>query len=224
MSIPAALPPTPRGSSLEALVAAVSEIYERVAREQRAFLEGAASRGATLACPPGCGSCCEPFVPDILPAEAAFIAAWLLENEAGLAARAAAWTDEARPASPPCPFFRRESPSAHCSIYPARPLVCRLFGAAGTRDREGRASFRPCARMELAGYPPVGSERKTMTGTELDLVFGSAPPLMADHASALVALCPSEASGRSPIFEALPAALARVSLHLSLAEAALGRA
>jgi len=224
MKIPAALPSTPRGSSLEALVAAVAEIYERVGEDQRSFLEGAAARGAALACPAGCGSCCEPFVPDILPAEAAFIAAWLLENERDLASRAAAWTAEDRPSTPPCPFFRRDVPSAPCAIYPARPLVCRLFGAAGVRDREGRASFRPCAHMQLSGYPPIGSPRSTMSGSELELFFGSAPPIMADHASALVALYPSEVSERSPIIEALPTALARHCLRLSLAQAVLERA
>jgi uncharacterized protein len=224
MSVPAALPPTPRGSSQEALVASVADIYARLGSEQLAFLAGAAERGAPLSCPARCGSCCEGFVPDLLPAEAEFLAAWLLDKEPGLAREAAAWTPATRSSAPPCPFLRLEDPSAHCSIYPARPLVCRLFAAAGVRDKEGRTSFRPCSRMELAGYPSVGSERPSIVGAELERQFGAEPPVMTDHAARLVALCPSDATERALIVEALPAALAKLSLHLSLAEAAIDRA
>jgi uncharacterized protein len=223
MSIPDPLSSTPRGSSLEGIVASVVEIYARVHRDQAAFLSSARSRGSPLACPSGCGSCCEPFVPDILPPEASLIAAWLLESEPGLAREVASWTRADRPAAPPCPFLRRADDRARCAIYPVRPLVCRLFGAAGVRDRDGRASFRPCAHMSLADYPPAGRDRPSMGAAELDGRFGSAPPVMADYSAELAALCPSEALDRSAIVEALPAALARVGLALSLAEGARDR-
>jgi len=217
MSIPKRLPATPRGSSLESLVADVAALYERIEADQKAFLEGAAARGAILDCPSGCGACCEPFVPDLLPPEAAFMAAWLLDSAPELAREAAAWTAADRAAVPPCPFLREEK-KARCAIYPARPLVCRLFGAAGVSDREGHASFRPCAHMPLAGYPPIGESRPTITGTELVRAFGSEPPLMASYAAELTSLSPSLASHRRLIVEALPPALARVALSLSLAE------
>jgi uncharacterized protein len=218
MSIPKQLPTTPRGSSLEGLVAGVAAIYTRIESDQRAFLASAAARGAALACPSGCGSCCEAFVPDLLPPEAVYLAAWLLESAPELARDASDWTLADRHAPPPCPFLLRSSSGARCAIYPARPLVCRLFGAAGVRDREGRASFRPCAHMPLEGYPPVGAERPTITGTELVRGFGSEPPLMAGYAAELAALSPSQAAQRSLIVEALPSALARVALSLSLAQ------
>lgn len=219
----APLPETPPGSSLEDLVAMVAEIYERIEGDQRVFLSGAAARGAALECPSGCGSCCEPFVPDILPPEAVFIAAWLLESAPDLAREAAAWTAADRPTAPPCPFFRRSAKGAACAIYPARPMVCRLFGAAGVRDREGRASFRPCAHMPLADYPRIGADRPSMTDAELTRKFGSEPPVMADYAAELAAICPSEAAGRAMIFEALPMALSRVALSLSLAQGSFDR-
>ena len=91
MSTPDTLPSTPSGSLLEAIIAATGGIYARIDRDQRAFLSGAAALGSALECPPGCGSCCEPFVPDILPSEAAIIAAWLLESAPELAQETAAW-------------------------------------------------------------------------------------------------------------------------------------
>jgi uncharacterized protein len=218
MSVPDAVPKSPRGSSLEKTIAGVHSVYSRVEGDQRGFLESAASRRSPLACPPGCGSCCEAFVPDILPAEAAFMAAWLLEREPLLAAQAASWTKGILPSAPPCPFMRPGNDGGHCAVYQARPLVCRLFAAAGTRDKEGRTSFRPCAHMPLAGYPAVGSGRPTLAGEELARAFGAEPPVMADYSAALSALSPSEAGSRSLLLEALPAAIARVALALSLAE------
>jgi hypothetical protein len=78
--------------------------------------------------------------------------------------------------------------------------------------------------MPLAGYPPVGQDRPVLSGGELLRVFGSAPPIMADYASALTALCPSDSAERTLLVEALPLALARVGLSLSLAEGATDRA
>lgn len=223
MSLPSRIPSSPRGSSLESLIAATAATYARMEAEQNAFLAAAAGRGSPLACPSGCGSCCEPFVPDVLPTEAAYIAAWLLENEPALAERAAAWAGAGPPSVPPCPFLRRSGREARCAIYPARPLVCRLFGAAAVRDREGRASFRPCARMPLPGRPPLGRERRPMSGADLVREFGAAPPVMADYAAELASLRPAEAAERALLVEALPSALRRVGLSLSLAEDARDR-
>jgi hypothetical protein len=32
----------------------------------------------------------------------------------------------------------------HCSVYAARPLICRLFGACAYQDKNGSAVFRRC--------------------------------------------------------------------------------
>jgi uncharacterized protein len=213
----------PEDSLLRGIISVVERIYAEIEGDQRAFLEAAAASGAPLVCPPGCGSCCEPFVPDILPAEAAYAAAWLLGHEPELAAEAATWGSDP-PAAPPCPFYRKASLEAHCAIYPARFLICRLFCAAGMRDKEGNPSFKPCAHMSLAGYPGLGEERPIIVGDDLIRLFGVAPPIMADYSAELVALCPSDAGDRVTVVEALPKALARVGLSLSLAHAASDRA
>jgi uncharacterized protein len=215
-------PSPPEDSHLGGIISIVERIYAEIERDQRAFLEAAAANDTPLACPPGCGLCCEPFVPDVLPAEAAYAAAWLLGHKPELAAEAAAWENDP-PSAPPCPFYRKASPEAHCAIYPARFLICRLFCAAGMHDREGNPSFKPCAHMSLAGYPGLGEERPIIAGDDLIRFFGAQPPIMADYATELVALCPSEAGDRATVIEALPKALARVGLSLSLAHAASDR-
>ena len=58
MSLPSRIPSSPRGSSLESLIAATAATYARMEAEQNAFLAAAAGRGSPLACPSGCGSCC----------------------------------------------------------------------------------------------------------------------------------------------------------------------
>lgn len=204
---------------LGGIIETVGSVYAEIERDQRAFLASAAEHGESLVCPPGCGSCCEPFVPDILPAEAIYAAAWLIKEEPKLAEKVSSWSFDP-PSSPPCPFYREDEPDAHCAIYPARFLICRLFCAAGMRDKEGRPSFRPCAHMSLAGYPERGQARPTIAGEDLLRVFGAEPPVMADYAAAIVALSPSEAGDRASVVEALPRALARVGLSTSLALAA----
>jgi uncharacterized protein len=210
------LPPTPEGSSLEGLISAVGAIYARIERDQEAFSASAAARDNPLRCPPGCGSCCEPFVPDILPAEAAYAAAWIIDRDPALATEIAGWGAD-RPAAPPCPFLRIAEEGKRCGIYPARFLICRLFGVSGVRDKEGRAAFRPCAHMPFAGYPPRGGDRPALTGDKLLRAFGAEPPVMADYGAALVGLSPSDSGERRSLLDALPSAMVRVGLSLSLA-------
>jgi Fe-S-cluster containining protein len=210
-------PPTSSGNLLESIISTVGEVYARIERDQAAFLASAAASGATLVCPHGCGLCCEPFVPDITAAEAAFAAEWLLSHKPELAAEVASWTLDDRPQAPPCPFYRRSMPEAHCAIYPARFLVCRLFYASGVRNKDGYATFRPCAHMPLAAFPERGGERPSLAGEELVRIFGAEPPIMADYSAQIVALFPSEASETALILDALPKAISRVGLSHSLA-------
>jgi uncharacterized protein len=217
------LPPAPGGSALDGIVRAVGAAYARIELDQRAFLDSAAASGKALVCPAGCGACCRPFVPDILPAEATYAATWLLAKKPELARRVAAWTAAEGPIAPPCPFQEETAEGESCSIYPARFLICRLFAMSGVSDKEGRPSFRLCAHMPVAGFPPPGMDRPQLVGEELARAFGAEPPIMSAYAAEILAIDPSEAGERRSVVEALPAALARVSLALSLAEEARDR-
>jgi uncharacterized protein len=218
MSISDTLPSFPPGSTIETLISAVGAVYARLALDQRAFLESAAEQGKPLLCPSGCGACCHPFVPDILPAEAAFTAAWLIAKKPELAEEVSTWPRGGGEAyAPPCPFLRATAEGEGCAIYPARFLICRLFGASGLRDKDGRTIFRPCAHMPLAGYPAPGRERPQLVGDRILVAFGAEAPIMADYAAEIVALAPSDSGERQSVREALPRALNRVGLMLSLA-------
>jgi uncharacterized protein len=213
----------PREGPLGDIVTVVESVYAKIEADEREFLDSADGRGMPLSCPSGCGSCCEPFVPDILPAEAIYAATWLICSGSPLVEEVESWVSGGRPQTAPCPFYRASKPEAHCGIYPARFLVCRLFCAAGMRDKEGNATFRPCAHMPLPGYPAKGGERLSLSGDALARVFGREPPVMADYAAELAALLPSEAGERASVYEALPWALARVGLSFSLAARSLDR-
>ena len=105
-------------------------------------IEGFASR-AGLHCPEGCGQCCEIFVPEITRPEAELIADHLIGL--GQTVTLESWVRGELPGA--CPFFKLEGSPYHCSIYSVRPLICRLFGYAGSRDKNGELRFRPCRHM-----------------------------------------------------------------------------
>lgn len=101
-------------------------------------------------CPDGCGTCCEHFVPELTEAEASLIAAYILliKEDESLLERLQAHEGEA-----PCPLYDASSPY-HCTVYPARGLICRLFGACPSEDKSGSAVFRKC-RYNKAQDTPV---------------------------------------------------------------------
>ena len=120
MDIPSILPPSLLAERLESL----AYLYKRADSAVAAFV---AASG--VSCPFGCGSCCEGFVPDILPVEAAYLAAYLAASDRPRAYEAAAGRLGAR--SYPdgrqgCPLYRTDTPY-HCGVYEARPLICRMF-------------------------------------------------------------------------------------------------
>ena len=146
--------------------------------------------GAGVACPAGCGSCCEAFEPDFLPTEALFLAAWLIGERGETFAIPDA--PEGR-----CPFYGDHG-GWRCSVYPARGLVCRLFGFSGARDKGGAIRYNPCKWM-----PPLGPAAR-----------GATPLAMEDFARMAVALDPHGCSRPLPIREALPSALAKIMFIL----------
>lgn len=200
------------GSPAGELLAAIGGVYERIEAAQSAFRAKADESGAALGCPDGCGSCCENFVPDVLPVEALSAAAFILGHRPELADRAAQGRGRA------CPFYDADRPEAHCSIYPGRPLICRLFGFAAVLDKDGAPSFALCRRMPS----PAGSGERSWSGEALRELFGAEPPLMAAFGAEVLGIEPQAAGERRPLPEALPAAIARLGLALRYAVFARG--
>lgn len=159
-----------------------------------------------VACPAGCGSCCEGFVPDIVPLEAAYLAAYLAGADKPLAYSIAANGLEARSRDDGrvgCPLYADDNPY-HCTVYEARPLICRMFAFSATRDKLGAPTFAVCRKgTSLGGV-------RSAKGDALIEAFGVEPPVMADLGSELASIEPESSGSRKPLPEAVREALSRV--------------
>lgn len=174
---------------------------ERADAATRAFAERAG-----LACPPGCGACClspdvETTAAECLPlAEALAADGRADEVLAELARRRAA-------GDPRCALYAadpRDERLGRCTAYALRPLVCRLFGFSGRRDRTGATALVSCRTLRAAD--PAAQARAE------ELARAGGAPLLADHAHAVAAALPGDGARQLPVNEALRAALERVLL------------
>ena len=235
MVISNSIPPSLLRDRLEAL----ADLYRRADEAVTAFCAGSG-----LACPHGCGTCCEGFIPDVMPLEAAAVAVYLADKD-----KAAAWslagsgwgqgstdpvqsstnpeqgsTNPERGATEPgqrqsCPLYAADTPW-HCTVYEARPLVCRLFAFSAVRDKRGQSSFALCklmpAALDLAMQPKPTAINATpatvrsASGTAIMESFGAEPPVMADYGNELLNLDPHSNGDRAPLPEALVDAMSQV--------------
>ncbi len=194
----------PEGLRFGVLFDRLTSVHSMYIRAEEALASFRARNG--LSCPPGCGTCCEGFTPDILPLEASYLAAWLVRNRPERALRIA---DSGTLISTGrgCPLYDPENPDAHCTVYPGRPLVCRLFAFSGVRGRTGSSSFSLCRGM--TDLPPPRSGSRSWEGPALEALFGP-PPLMSDFGAELEGIVPGDGSRRLPLPEALPPAVRQV--------------
>ncbi len=151
----------------------IEEAYAHIDIEQKKWYD--ASR---FTCPSGCGDCCTHFQPDLMVSEALYMGAWLLENQpcvASLVAEGKFPFDNVDG----CPFFNADTPY-HCSIYGGRAFICRLFGASGSRAKNGSLVWKPCrfypAELLARHTPPL--EHRQYTTPEVLELFGILPPDM----------------------------------------------
>ncbi len=100
-----------------------------------------------------------------------------------------------------CIFFRPDlcrPETGGCSQYSERALVCRLFGFAGSVDRNGQERLARCRHMEMS---PKDDSIGLM-------------PLFQTFGMALTALHPGFGTIRKPINRALYEALVKIGLYL----------
>jgi len=209
------IPPELADSSIAKPLAALGELYAEADAACAAFLDAARARSGAegafrFGCPQGCGSCCERFVPDILPLEADFAALWILRNRPELAA--------VEPRSEaPCPYYDQANPEAHCRIYGGRPLICRLFGYSAMADKEGALEYSLCWKMPGAFTPSRnGEDLRSWRGAGIREAFGASPPLIADFGLRLQGLAAASA-GRVLLGEAIRDSVERMRFLLRLA-------
>ena len=133
------------------------ELYKTIEQETASFCHA-----FDVHCPSGCGTCCEHFVPELTDAESSLIAAYLLYVKNAPAPVAGAGS-----LSGPCPLYDAHS-DHHCTVYPVRGMICRLFGACPSENKGGFPVFRKCKYNEDAkataklGPEDFGSESGTV--------------------------------------------------------------
>ncbi|MGN0728117.1 YkgJ family cysteine cluster protein [Treponema sp.] len=182
------------------LAADLKVLYENLEKQQAAWYTK-----TKFTCPDGCGMCCHNFEPDLTEPEADFMAVWLLQNQ-----RAAA---EKLLENPPdsgrtCIFFNKENPW-HCSIYGARPFVCRLFGGSCFYSKSHGAVWRPCKFYPEERLKNFGLLRRQYRGSEIVQILGAVPPVMSDVMSQALSLSPENTS-TAPLREILPAKIQHI--------------
>lgn len=197
MDIPGFLPASLLAERLES----VAYLYQRADAAVARFVEVSG-----VSCPHGCGSCCEGFVPELLPLEAAYIATFIASTDKGRAFSLAASGLEARARDDGrvgCPLYADDR-DYHCTVYEARPLICRMFAFSATRDKSGKPTFSVCKKGLSA------KSVRTASGDSLIEIFGAMPPVMSDMGSELVSIDPDSSVDRKALPQALTEALSRV--------------
>ena len=130
------------------IVREISAAYEAIDRKSVLV-----KLSSGIRCPVGCGLCCESTAVEATVSEVLPLALELYSRRRAEAVHRAIEEKELRN-DPVCLFYRpqgNEKPrqkAGACSIYPFRPLVCRLFGFSARRDRHGHLEFCPCREMK----------------------------------------------------------------------------
>ena len=130
----------------------------------------------------GCGTCCSEFEPTISAVAAELIAAYIIGVKRDLKSLV---PDSPEASGPPCLFYSPSYAGA-CSIYPVRPLICRLFGYSAVKDRSGGPLYRLC--KHIPGGPVVQTGQaagRTFTGAGLFELYGMMPPVMQNYSTRL---------------------------------------
>lgn len=185
------------------LAAQVQAVFDEVDRETSAF---AAASG--IACPPGCGACCHSPNVEASELEMLPMAEHLLETgEAETLHQHLHQHLKEHLGDKTCVFFKPvpgSSTDGRCGRYLQRPLVCRLFGFAGRRNKEGQPQFNACKVHQQAIPTEV---RDTIQRVDHGTLR---PPLFSEAMDAVWAIHPTLGFDRFPINEALRKALERV--------------
>ncbi|OGK10798.1 MAG: hypothetical protein A2W80_03590 [Candidatus Riflebacteria bacterium GWC2_50_8] len=162
-----------------------------------------------IECVQHCAHCCS--YEDITASPAEFLPfawhAWRL----GLLDQ---WFDELdKHDSKVCAFARLSEGAWGCKIYPARGLICRLFGFSATTDKNGRPLFAAC--RILRQHRPELVEN--VTGY---LARGGKMPVIAHYYRQLSAIEPALGREMMPINQAIKKALEIIYFHFSYRECA----
>lgn len=173
------------------------DLLNSVARQTQDF-----SHATGLHCKDGCGKCCEnpqieTTVAEMMP----------LARHLWAAGEARQMWDRLVPG--PCVFYKPDAAVAgngRCSVYEYRPGICRLFGFAARRGKDGRKELFTCRVMK-----EHFSEDCRRAQDHID--SGRPVPMASDYGLQVQSADPNWGRELMPINSAVRLALERV--HLS---------
>lgn len=155
-----------------------------------------------LSCRSGCGECCtqptiEATVLEMLP-----LALHLFDQ--GKAEQTLTQLEEL-PEGSSCSFYQRlsfDGKQGQCSVYQQRPSICRVFGAAGYRDKLGQAALSVCKTIK--------ADKAEKYQQHLIMLSGQPPPMMMSAKEQVSELDYALGAKHYPINEAMRLALEKV--------------
>jgi Fe-S-cluster containining protein len=160
-----------------------------------------------LRCPKMCCACCptadlQTTILEMLPA-----AQEILRRDAGVF-----WLDRIIKQNPSnlCVFYQtRLTPEAsgHCEFYAWRPAVCRLFGYAAVRTREGKFSLSVCKHLKKIAPDDVAKA----------MALAAEAPCFTWYGTRIYGLDPVSGTKILPINVALRQAIERMGVQIHLA-------
>lgn len=112
-----------------------------------------------------------------------------------------------------CAFAKFNEGAWGCSIYPARGLICRLFGFSATTDKNGRPLFAACRVLRQ-------SRPELVQGVVSYLEKGGKIPIIAGYYRQLSAIEPKLTGEMIPINQAIKKAFEIIYFHFSYSECA----
>ncbi len=188
---------------MDRLTGAVEQVYCEVDEGMDRYV-----RSTGLACPEGCGACC--YSPNVKATVLECVPLASAVHRAGRAEeilrRIESTEDHTCVAFLPDPDDRKKG---RCAFYRARPLVCRLFGFAARRNKDGKDQAVICPVMREA--IPETCERAERAVGE-----GLGTPVYQDCSMKVAGLDFSLSGRRNPINEAIRKALDRVGLRAKM--------
>lgn len=193
-----------RRSLIRKHVLAVLRVYDHL----QAHIERL--KGKTdLRCVEGCGRCCdnprvEASVLECLPLAAEL---WVK----GQAPETLKILEQAE--NKPCVFFKRDplvEGHGRCTVYPYRPLVCRLYGFSANRDKQKNPIFVGCPMIREA-FPRAYESAENLAETNAPQM-----PSMSDYGARIAAADPDLSKKTFNINHAVREALLKVGLHMEI--------
>lgn len=193
---------TSHGDILRRKIIAVQYLFLDVDRDTGAF-----RRSLGLSCPEGCGLCCQN--PHVQASELELLP---LASELDRRRQAEFFYEKAdkQDFQGRCIFFipgESFPGQGKCAQYALRPLLCRLFGFSGNRDRHGHFRLSSCSVLKEKISSTRNQESPGPANSPGKAVF------MSDYVSRLSSIDPDLARELVPMNTAFKRAVDRIWLH-----------